>query len=358
MITDKILIFSPFAVDINAGGPQGFLAHNLLDKPRERFIFLQDIIKNSSLSQSLKDSFFYRIVSHRLKKYPNIDQTINQHLYWANNCNKYKYIFFHDCYTFKTVAPFISSKQTVIIQSHSPELPSEEQIANGAPKYMIEFIREAEMEAFKRADVIVFPNVDILPLYEKVLVSQNNIRYLLSGCKPPSELRTFPLDREKVNFLYLGRRTNVKGFDIVLKAFRKAYIKRKDIQLIIGGKGPEITEPGVCDIGFTTSSTNWFASVDHVFNANRKSYFDLSVMETLSVGTPITMTTNFGHRYFKDKGPGIIDFNSLDELIYIMINSQKTIESKTLRNLNRSLFEHELTDKQYYQRFLAFANEL
>ena len=35
MISDKVLILFPYEININNGGPSGFLAHNLLDKPRD-----------------------------------------------------------------------------------------------------------------------------------------------------------------------------------------------------------------------------------------------------------------------------------------------------------------------------------
>ncbi len=45
MIEDKVLILFPYEININNGGPSGFLAHNLLDKPRDCFVLSQDIIK-------------------------------------------------------------------------------------------------------------------------------------------------------------------------------------------------------------------------------------------------------------------------------------------------------------------------
>ena len=42
--------------------------------------------------------------------------------------------------------------------------------------------------------------------------------------------------------MYIGRRNKIKGFDIVIEAFRKAREKRKDINLVIIGNGEKIEE--------------------------------------------------------------------------------------------------------------------
>ena len=41
MISDKVLILFPYEININNGGPSGFLAHNLLDKPRTVLYYLR-----------------------------------------------------------------------------------------------------------------------------------------------------------------------------------------------------------------------------------------------------------------------------------------------------------------------------
>ena len=45
MVSNRILILFPYEININNGGPSGFLAHNLLDKPRDCFVLSQDIVK-------------------------------------------------------------------------------------------------------------------------------------------------------------------------------------------------------------------------------------------------------------------------------------------------------------------------
>src|SRR5260370_1156680 len=83
---------------------------------------------------------------------------------------------------------------------------------------------------------------------------------------------------------------------LVIDGFRFAYEKNKNIRLVICGSGARESHPGVIDLGRCERVHDWIASVDCVVNANRQSYFDLSALETLSVGTPLAVTPTQGHK--------------------------------------------------------------
>lgn len=44
MIKDKVFIFAPYSYSINNGGYSGFIAHNLIDKPRDNFLISGDVL--------------------------------------------------------------------------------------------------------------------------------------------------------------------------------------------------------------------------------------------------------------------------------------------------------------------------
>jgi hypothetical protein len=83
---------------------------------------------------------------------------------------------------------------------------------------------------------------------------------------------------------------------LLIEAFRAAYGKTRDIRLVICGKGTLESHPGIITLGFCERIHDWIASVDCVVNANRKSYFDLSALETLSVGTSLAITPTQGYK--------------------------------------------------------------
>lgn len=351
MINDKILIFAPYKYGINNGGPSGFIAHNLADKPRDLFILSNDFFE--------KEPFFTKL-DRRIYSFFHKDNFFSYY-YKKIKAHNYKYIYFHDCLSFEHCREFIPENQVVILQSHSPELPSKE-YANLFPDNIteIEKLIKAEKNAFDRANIVVFPNEACVKLYEGLLNKNSEIHYILSGAKKVSynNLDRKELDNNKINLLYIGRRNEVKGFDIVLDTFKKATQHRKDLNLYIIGKGNKIESENIIDIGFSKEPLIWYNSVDYLINANRSSYFDLSIIEALSTGVPIIMSDNFGHQYYRNKSPLIRTFDAFeqDALLNIL---KGNLEKRNYSNTeNFDLYENELTDDYYYKRFIEFAHNI
>ena len=118
-----------------------------------------------------------------------------------------------------------------------------------------------------------------------------------------------PLDRELIYFLYVGRRIPIKGYDYIIEAFSRAFSKRKEIRLLLCGGGVSLPQKGVIDLGSQKKIHDWIFSVDCVVNANRQSYFDLSVMETLSVGKTLAYTATGGHKELLEfRSPGLFPY--------------------------------------------------
>ncbi|WP_314242395.1 glycosyltransferase [Empedobacter tilapiae] len=350
MITDKILIFFPNKPNINAGGPSGFIAQNLLDKDKSFYVFPFQLFSEKRLSTFLK---MY------LNKKSNKNINFSSFIFKEIKAYNYKYIFFHDCETFEYCKHLIRPNQTVILQSHSPELPSiEAQTSHRNSEEVINLLKNAEKNSFERADIIIFPHKDCVPLYESLNFDKSKIRYILSGGKRNEELRKYPLEKDKINLLYIGRRNKIKGFDIVLESFKKVQKKRNDINLIVVGAGEQIESDNIFDVGSTNTPHNWYYNADYVINANRQSYFDLSVIEVLSTGTPLILANNYGHNYYKDKSSGIITFDSNNavELEDIFLNKIIKNQSKSIENIN--LYNEELSDFKYYERFKLFFESL
>ncbi len=366
MIEDKILIVFPHEININNGGPSGFIAHNLLDKPREYFVLSQDILK-TEISKITKRLDY--IVKRALFLLKNKDEDIKKlktsffYKYYSEKIDmkNYKFLYFHETVHLERFRKYICGNQVVILQSHSPELPSAE-YRKWAPSETeeIAFREKAEKEAFKRADIVVFPNEGCKEIYNDLLTDKNRIEYVLSGSKNgySKEGGIHSLPEEEINLMYIGRRNEIKGFDIVLEAFRKARKRRKDINLIIVGNGEKIQEEGIIDIGFSTNPIKWYNSVDYLINANRQSYFDLSVIEALSTGVPIIMSNNFGHRYYEEKSSLIVtyDVNKTDMLYEILMGNLK--KRNFMNSENRDLYDSYLSDTCYYERFKDFVKKI
>lgn len=363
VIENKIFVFGPYQVGINLGGPAGFIAHNLLDKPRDFFVLPQDFNEKKIKFFEKRWLRFKRnfLVPKKEKEIFKMEYDIRRTFKQLNLCN-YKYIYFHSCETLYACRGLFNSQQVIILQSHSPELPSVEfQKSEYYSEARYNYIQVSEKFAFQRANIVVFPNQGCVELYSQILPQNANIKFILSGAKNNYNLRqidTSLINQDKINLLYIGRRNNIKGFDIVLSAFREAYRKNQNINLIIIGSGEKIEEEGIIDIGFSDSPISWYNAVDYVVNANRQSYFDLSVIEAISTGVPMIMANNYGHKWFEGKSELITMFDGRVESLSDIFSSG--ILKKRNRNDHRNieLYENFLTDKLYYERFKMFFNQL
>lgn len=362
MITDKVLVFFTGEININAGGPAGFLAQNLMDKPRDFFVFSGDCaLPKMSLTEKLTFSIKKKFYSLLKKKQQFIQQYLCARHYHNCNAQNYRYLYFHDCETLYGSKDLIQANQIVILQSHSPELPSVEYIASAGKGEKYELIKRAEKFAFKRANIVVFPNEGCIDLYKDVIKKSTDIRFLLSGAKcaeSNQEVEHSSISKEKINLLYIGRRNKIKGFDIALSAFKQAYKTNKNINLVVVGNGDKIEEEGVIDVGFQRFPHNWYNSVDYVINANRQSYFDLSVIEAISTGVPIIMAENYGHKWFKNKSNSITMFDGSVESLASLLKSGLLNKRDYTDKSNIQLYKKHLTDALYYARFKTFFEEI
>lgn len=332
MNTNRCLIFtSPvYPLKITDGGPSGFIAQNLLDEESNFYQISRniDVSLNNKIKQKIR-----KILKKDTQKFDS--QFLNSFFqYWIQStqrhfkeieAQKYKYIYFHDIWSMKACLPLIKDTQTIILQSHCPELPSEEVASTSHfNTFDVEWTKVSEKEAFNRADILIFPNQHIVKIYESLINKKSKIFYIPSGCKKTVNLSKYPLN-DKIHLLYIGRRNYIKGFDIVLEGFRQAYNLRKDIELILVGRGDKIQEEGIYDIGFSDAVHHWIYNCDYIVNCNRQSYFDLSILETLSIGTPIIVSYSYGHKEFIDDNPcGIINMgeSTVKNFKDILLSSQ------------------------------------
>jgi len=130
------------------------------------------------------------------------------------------------------------------------------------------------------------------------------------------------------------------------------------MRLILVGGGNAVSHPGVIDVGFSPEPAAWIASCDYIVSANRQSYFDLSIMEALSLGTPAIICCTGGHKEFLNlASEGIVALEAADAtaLCHAFLQckipraeNQKAVES------NLALYGRFWTSSKYRERIEEF----
>lgn len=343
-----VLIFNPYTCNVTDGGPSGVIAQNLLNQPSKLY--------------DLTPVFNYEITTLALIEKLLIQTPVPRYyIDWYKKCRsifrrfdvgRYSILFFHDVFSLACCLDLIKPKQHVILQSHSPELPHEEISESAvATDEIVKWVRKAEFDAFARADSVVFPNEGAADIYLPLLRNSSRRVFLPTGAKGAPDFRKVCLDPSLFYLLFIGRRNRIKGFDIVIDAFRCAYQCRPELRLVLVGRGEPVYDSGVIDIGFSDSAHIWINSCDFVVNCNRQSYFDLSILETLSVGTPLLVSANQGHSEFAATGSrGIINIGYPDaqSLVAVLLQDDlKNLSGTEARKDNQLLYKTKYTDAIY-----------
>lgn len=361
---NRLHVVFPFPGQRTAGGPEGFISQLLrpFDLPGLVVSPVPDL-PAAGLSRRVQQ--LLAALSGRARRWEMSasDLVARETVFTAAGLTGAKHLWFMDQGVYRLFEPFVRPDQTVLYQPHCPELPWEEIAANTPDG--VRRRREAEAgtrRLMRRADFIVLPNAGVRRIYESLLTPQTQVLYLQSGAARPEVVQPLPLDRQFTSILYIGRRLPIKGFDAVLAGFQRAHAQRPDLRLLVCGAGEHLDHPGVIDVGFTNRVHDWMASADYVINANRQSYLDLSVMETLAIGTPLLMTCTHGHKIFRPwAGPGLrcLDAVTPEAVAAALLEcSGAHARSPAVREANRALYAREFAVDRYHERLAAFTQRV
>jgi glycosyltransferase involved in cell wall biosynthesis len=363
-LQNQVLLVYPEAGRPFAGGPEGFITQLL--RPFEHPHFQVTPPLAPQIRANWKKHLLRHLPSRPWQVRHLLTQpaTLLHHAtFRQTGMHLARYLWFMDHSLYRQYEPFIHPDQVVIYQPHCPQLPWEE-VPDDSPTAAPQ---RAEIQALihrltQRATHLVFPNTGAQSIYTSLIRPHHQIHHLPSAAACPETLRPIPLDPSLTHLLYIGRRLPIKGFDLIRTAFAEAHATRPDLRLILCGEGPQLPDPGLIDIGFTTRIHDWIASADCVLNANRQSYLDLSLMETLAIGTPIVMTATHGHegfRRFASRGIHCLHSTTVSELTqHLKTLTTAHLRSPLPRTENQALYQQAFTPTSYHQRLTQFVDQL
>ncbi len=263
------------------------------------------------------------------------------------------------------------------LTSHCPELPARELASHAfndgassnSAQCLYNYHNEMDLHAFRVSDIVIFPCEEAMePYYQtipnfKKLFGQKDIRFVPTGAQRPLVNQDNNAVRSKLNISenqfvvsYIGRHNHVKGYDILKKVGQGLLENNEDITFLIGGKEGPVTplyHPRWIEYGWTDFPGNILSASDVFVLPNKQTYFDLMLIEVLSLGIIVVASNTGGNSYFKNKSKGIFLYDSEEELEEILLN----LKSKTKTDLakfgqeNLNLYESNHTIEKFAENY-------
>ena len=382
----KILIYLNKNELNNSGGPLGYCntlyQENAKNDNSEIFFLERPIVKRSRLYKFLSKIPFLKSFKRYLF-YKNLLNDNVSHLS-SDDLNQFDIIHFHltqDMYSIRDSLKDYRGK--IVLTSHSPIPASLEAMVDIGPlekaifKKTYSRLIEMDKYSFKRSNIWLFPCEeseesyhDLLPSFED-LKKDKKVYYLPTGIhqKYASKTRTFI--RQKYNIpddafviSYVGRHNTVKGYDKLKEIGKMALEKNPNLYIVVAGKEKPIRrlKNNRCiEIGWTNDPHSIIAASDLFLLPNKHTYFDLVLLEVLSLGKVVLLSNTGGNKYFgKLNSSGIFLFNNNDEALNIVLQLS-TVDKRNLDRMaedNLLLFKKAFTAPMFYDNYLNFYKKI
>ncbi len=376
----KVLIWNE-VIKERSGGPPSYL-YNLkksveLNQLQNNIYFFYDILKNDSLYDLTQDKnssligFLKKNISKRLLG----NLKISKYIKWLEDYknqkqlvdfNQFDLIHFHSTFDLYRNLFFLKNyKGKVLLSSHSPKIYFKEIIEdffkmNVADVWKKNYskLEKIEEEAFLRADYIIYPCKEAMEPYYNTwnkfeeIISNKKLKYFLTATTKSKVLDSKEKVFEKFNIpqdafviVYAGRHNEVKGYD-VLKKFGELVFQNNNLSnvyfLILGKEEPlkGLQHKRWIEVGWTNDPHSIINASDVFILPNRETYFDLILLEVLSLGKIMILSNTGGNRHFKEyKNSGLLfyDENSPENLCNCFLElyhkDSQTIKDMQLKNL-------------------------
>lgn len=399
----KILIWNEYPLG-PVGGPSGYL-YNLktyIEKNNiENIEFLnnKDFVKKIEIKKKKNFEIIRGIVRNFKAKFfktKKLEKRINRaYKFYEGDysfMNTYDIIHFHDVRSFYKAKNILKNfKGTTLLTSHCPKTPAQEEIEDNIkwdyktfPKKLREKLELIDRESFKNADYLVFPCKEAQEPYEedneikKILEEKyktNRILYIPTGIplknidKDDQFFSNKKIDiNKKFIVSYIGRHNKVKGYDFLKLLGEKVLEKYKDVIFVIGGeineKIPVIENKNWIEFGWTKEGYSIIKNSDIFILPNEKTYFDLILLEVLSMGAPVLLSETGGNKYFKkydEKGLFYFKKHDLkealerfDEMYILWKNKKLVLEGEK----NYKIFEKDFTVNTFGANYIRMYDEV
>ena len=272
-----------------------------------------------------------------------------------------------------------SSSTLKILTTHNPIAPHLEEIEILKSKkkwtpselnHICTYLELRDKIAFLLSDAIFCPYEHSLDSYHNWsawddIIKHKPIYYCLTGAPKRKQTKTKIETRQQLKIpvtdtviIYIGRKEKVKGFHIFAEAAKHILSENRHIWFVAIGNGSipsGISDEHFLEIGFTNEIGNFIATADACVIANRDSYFDLGMIEVLSLGCLLIASDVGGNKWLKGKSMGTTQFppENSDSLVQKIYQVSRLSESKKseLSQDNIRLYNEYLTPFHFQQNY-------
>jgi len=300
-----------------------------------------------------------------------------------------KVIVFHDWRLAKTYLHKIGRQpgQRILAMPHSPTEHSAEVIENWracfgcsqAWQRIYEYLSAMEIQTLLSCDGLVVPCYQSLESYfvthpeRQASLLNLPIYQIKSGvsAKEATLARRqvlcelgIPYEKKIVGFF--GRHHSHKGYDLFCEVARLVYEEKdSDLFFLTAGSGPVPSPTDLAnfiDLGHLAPQqcTNMMAAADLIVVPNRFNYFDLVILEAMSLGKVVLTTPVGGALCLKAPGIFMIKNKSpkllLEEIRYIVFGGRGPLSDLGMGN--RDVFLQEYTLECFVRNHITLAQDL
>lgn len=371
VVSDNIIVF-PGGLNPRAGGPSGYLS--ILKSGLEgtnsktKVIYNQTNIEQNPIKRFLHNSDlsivqrFRKWNRKRLEKRHSTIESINS--YYGSiieEANKpfdgvflnaitdptVKTVHVHtvlDACRLKATLDKAGLDRKIILTAHTPESYAIETInaldvkgmSSERKQELFDLLCQIEIKALTVADYLIFPSQEAMePLSDTVqgfdkIICDKPIFFVPTGSiSLYSDMREidaraqYGIKDDEFAISFIGRHISVKGYDILKEAAKVLESKHPKLRFFIAGKPLNLDEglhaPYWNELGYIDPRQLLKAS-DCFVLPNRRTFYDLVLLEALSVGVPIIVSKTGGNKSVQAKCSSLFGFecddSAVENLVY------------------------------------------
>lgn len=394
----KVLVWNNFKLLERRGGPPTYL-YNLkqavLNSNNNQVEFLDlygsddDLEQKTPLLKRLRKKAAQYIYHGKLnnklrfklflKIFPNISPELPEIDYDA-----YDFIHFHstiDFYQYRKVKAKFKGK--IILTSHCPKPPYLELIEDvfklnkdKISKKNFKILKDIDDFAIKNADYLLFPCETAIEPYINAwegftqLIKNKEIAYVPTGI-PPAQFKIAKAEfrkehnipKEAIVFSYIGRHNSIKGYDLLKLAATEILKENPNVYFTIAGVENPLSgldHPRWIEIGWTTDPHSLVNASDCFVLPNKETFFDLVLLEVLSINQKCLLSFTGGNKYFeKFNDPNIFFFKEITAKALInTINQFIEKEQFKTENTTNRIYQENFTSTHFLKDYCRVLDEL